>query len=145
MTQDSVEDDSALGCFLDFLAAHPDQLRGIGPNLAERIHALTSTLKIDLGAPLRTMANEPRQGPPCRNGATLRNRQVLAMSFVVSKALIKGIAAELAAKPLKHGEFRSIAKMGGYFISLEPVVGDRKSMFTLDIDGQVCHVHYKPA
>lgn len=62
----------------------------------------------------------------------------------ITKALLRRIAANLAVRPLEQGEFRPIAKMGGYYISLEPTLDERKSMFSLYINGSVCHIYYAP-
>lgn len=50
------EDDPVLGAFLDFLArniaAHPQRVQAIDTGLAERMHALTQGIKVDLNAAL---------------------------------------------------------------------------------------------
>jgi len=66
------------------------------------------------------------------------------MSALIAKSLLKRIAADLAANPLARSEFRPIARMGGYYISLKPIFGDSRPMFSPEIDGQVCHIYYAP-
>lgn len=66
------------------------------------------------------------------------------MSALIATSLLDRIAADLAPNPLAPGEFRPIARMGGYYISLEPASGDRSPMFSPELDGQVCHIYYDP-
>lgn len=62
----------------------------------------------------------------------------------ISKILKKRIASDIAASPLQESEFRPLAKMAGYFISLIPIWENAKPMFDLDIDGKPHHIFYRP-
>ena len=50
------EDDPVLGQFLDFpardIASHPERLRTVGANLANRIQSLTGGVEVDLNEAL---------------------------------------------------------------------------------------------
>ena len=62
----------------------------------------------------------------------------------ITKILLRRITGDLALKPLVHGEFRPITKMGGHYISLEPASGEGRPLFSLEINGVACHIYYLP-
>lgn len=59
-----------------------------------------------------------------------------------SKILLKRIAADIAAHPLKDGEFRRIHKMGPHYISRESVYDGLSHLFQVDIDGVPYYIFY---
>lgn len=66
------------------------------------------------------------------------------MGLVIAKSLLKRLAVDLADNPLVRGEFRPIAKMRDYYISLEPAIDNRRSMLSPEIDGRTYHIYYAP-
>ena len=62
----------------------------------------------------------------------------------IAKNLLKRIAEDVAQTPLQEQEFRGIANMGGYFISLQSEWEEMKPMFSTMINKQTLYIYYRP-
>jgi hypothetical protein len=62
----------------------------------------------------------------------------------ITRNLLGRITEDVAQTPLQEHEFRGIANMGGYFISLQANWNDMKPMFSITINERLLFIYYRP-